>query len=115
MGKIIEITLKLYKILATLATTVASPSGRPVGPSILLVIVFISFTAADLLAWAWLAWEAQVAEAFLNALHLSELTKNVLFGAHLVLLVGALIHFQIRYSTGPVGELFRWFTKKNNK
>jgi hypothetical protein len=115
MGKIIEATLKLYKFLTTFATNVASPNGRPVGPSIVLVIVFMSFTVADLLAWAWLAWEAQTAEAFLNGLHLSELTKNVLFGAHLFLLIGALVHFQVRYSSGPVGELFRSLTKKNKK
>jgi len=70
-------------------------------------LVFLVFSILEIGTWAGIALEAQWAEAFLNGLALSSISRQSLWLGHEMFLVSAMIHLQWKFSDGPIGMALR--------
>jgi hypothetical protein len=103
--KMTEVIGKLIAITGAWAVRFFGDDGP--GGVVASYILFVAFSVVEIAAWACIALEAQWAEAFLNGLALSSISKALLSSGHHLFVVSSMIHLQIKFSDGPIGITLR--------
>lgn len=112
-GKVFGMLQKIINFIAALVVRFFSP-GSP-GALIAPYLLFLVLSAAEIGAWACIALETQWAEAFLNGLALSAVSKAFLSFGHDLFVISAMIHLQWKFSDGPIGMVLRVIFRRLNR